>query len=157
VLRRVLPVLLVCGGLLAGCGSDAPPRVTFTVGGQAHTAAPTQWCDLELTDCTGDAAAQVHLAVPAGTPVQIGVPDDVASAPWHVVFSYRGPDGRQVDARSPVFAPGAQHDYALVLPEGSDQLLTAQVQQFGPAPTTDPQTGEIQFPVRGSWVLVTDA
>lgn len=148
---------LVGGALLAGCGGsgDAPPQVTFTVAGQSRTAGPTQWCDLALTDCAGDPAAEVRLTVPAGTPVHVEVPEPVSSAPWHVVFSYRGADGQQVDGRSPVFAPGAQQDYSLQLPAPTDQLVTAQVQLFGPAPTQDEATGEIEFPVRGSWVLVT--
>jgi hypothetical protein len=157
VSRRAFPILLACSALLAGCGSDDPPQVSFDVAGQTRTAAPTQWCDLNLANCTGDATAEVHLPVPVGTPVQVGVPADVSTAPWHVVFSYRGTDGQEVDGRSPVFAPNAQQGYTLVLPDAGDQLLTAQVQQFGPAPTTDPATGEVQFPVRGSWVLVTDA
>ena len=157
MIRRVLPLLLACCALLAGCGGsgDDAPQVTFTVAGQPRTAAPTQWCDLDLKDCSGDAAAAVRITVPAGTPVQVSVPDAVSSAPWHVVFSYRAPDGTQVDGRSPVFAPGAYKDYALQLPDPADQLVTAQVQQFGPAPTQNAQTGEIEFPVRGSWVLIT--
>ncbi|RTL63905.1 MAG: DUF2771 family protein [Pseudonocardiaceae bacterium] len=159
MLRRLLPVLLVaCAALLAGCSGsdDAPPQVTFTVAGQERTTGPTQWCDLKVTDCKGDPNAEVHLGVPAGTPVQVAVTEGVSSAPWHVVFSYRGADGRQVDGRSPVFAAGAQKDYTLELPAPTDQLLTAQVQAFG-IPSADPQTGQGEFLIRGSWVLVTDA
>ena len=117
------------------------------------TARPTQYCDLKLTDCTDDAAAPVQLAVPAGTPLQVNVPDGVAEAPWHVVFSYRNGGGQQVDARSPLFAAKQQRDYTLTLPEPTDRLVTAQVQQFGPAPQINEHTGEVEFPVRGSWVL----
>jgi hypothetical protein len=140
--------------LAAGCGSDDLPRVTFTAAGTSVTARPAQYCDLKLTDCSADAQAPVQLVVPAGTPLRVAVPDAVSQAPWHVVFSYRDGAGQQVDARSPVFA-AKQHDYTLTLPEPGDRLLTAQVQQFGPAPRVDEQTGEVEFPVRGSWVLNT--
>ena len=139
--------------LAAGCGTD-PPQVTFTAAGTTVTARPAQYCDLKLSDCTADAGAPVQLAVPPGTPLQVAVPDDVSAAPWHVVFSYRDATGQQVDARSPVLTK-KEHGYTLTLPEAADRLITAQVQQFGPAPRIDEQTGEVEFPVRGSWVVNT--
>jgi hypothetical protein len=139
--------------LAAGCGAD-PPQVTFTAAGTTVTARPAQYCDLKLADCSADATAPVQLAVPPGTPLQVAVPDEVSQAPWHVVFSYRDAGGQQVDARSPVLT-NKQHDYTLTLPAPADRLLTAQVQQFGPAPQINEQTGEVEFPVRGSWVLNT--
>ena len=154
MLRRLLagPVVAVLL-LAAGCGTD-PPQVTFAVGGTTVSARPAQYCDIKLTECTDDGDAAVRLAVPPGTPVRVAVPDEVAQAPWHVVFSYRDRTGQQVDARSPVLA-AKQHDYTLTLPEPADRLITAQVQQFGPAPQINEQSGEVEFPVRGSWVLNT--
>jgi len=61
----------------------------------------------------------------------------------------------QVDARSALFRPDERTEYVLELPAPGDRLRTAQVQQFGPAPQTDAATGEVQFPVRGTWVLTT--
>ena len=157
-MARRLPAVLVgavlVGAVLlaAGCGAGEPPQVSFTAAGSTVNARPTQYCDLKLSDCTADAAAPVRLAVPPGTPLQVAVPDDVSDAPWHVVFSYRDGTGQQVDARSPVLAQ-KQHDWTLALPEPADRLLTAQVQQFGPAPQINQSTGEVEFPVRGSWVL----
>jgi hypothetical protein len=139
--------------LAAGCGSDAPPEVTFAAGTASVAARATQYCDLKLTECTDDAGAPVRLAVPAGTPLRVTVPDGVAEAPWHVVFSYRNESGEQIDARSPLFPADEQHEYTLTLPAPADRLVTAQVQQFGPAPQINEDTGEIEFPVRGSWVL----
>jgi hypothetical protein len=150
--RRAL-VLAAVAVLAAGCGSGTPPEVTFAAAGTSVAARPTQYCDLKLTDCSADDAAPVQLAVPAGTPLQVNVPDDVAEAPWHVVFSYRNAGGEPVDARSPLFPADKQHDYTLTLPEAADRLVTAQVQQFGPAPQLNEDTGELEFPVRGSWVL----
>ena len=114
-MRRRL-VLAAVAVLAAGCGSGTPPEVTFAAAGANVVARPTQYCDLKLTECSDDAAAPVRLAVPAGTPLRVAVPDDVAEAPWHVVFSYRNESGEQVDARSPLFASDEQHDYTLTLP-----------------------------------------
>ena len=141
--------------LLAACGTGEPPEVTFTAGSATVNARPTQYCDLKLTECSDDAAAPVQLAVPAGTPLVVEVPDSVSEAPWHVVFSYRNAGGEQVDARSPLFPAEQRDEYTLELPAPDDRLLTAQVQQFGPAPQINGNTGEIEFPVRGSWVLTT--
>ena len=154
MLRRLLTGCAATALLLAaGCSAD-PPQVTFTAAGATVTARPAQYCDLELTECTDDGAAAVRLAIPAGTPLQVAVPDEVAEAPWHVVFSYRDGTGQQVDARGPLLT-AKQHDYTLTLPQPADQLVTAQVQQFGPAPQINQQSGEVEFPVRGSWVLNT--
>ena len=151
-MRRPL-VLAAVAVLAAGCGSDTPPEVRFAAGGTSVTARPTQYCDLKLTDCSADDAAPVRLAVPAGTALEVTVPDGVAEAPWHVVFSYRSEGGEQVDGRSPLFPADEQQEYTLTLPAPTDWLVTAQVQQFGPAPQINEDTGEIEFPVRGSWVL----
>lgn len=151
-MRRPLALAAVAL-LVAGCGSDTPPEVTFTAAGSSVTARPTQYCDLKLTDCAADEAAPVRLAVPAGTALEVTVPDGVAEAPWHVVFSYRNAAGELVDARSPLFPADQQQEYTLTLPTPTDRLVTAQVQQFGPAPQINEGTGEIEFPVRGSWVL----
>jgi hypothetical protein len=97
----------------------------------------------------------VELAVPVGTPLKVTVPHEIAETPWQVVFTYRDGTGAQTDGRSPVFAPNAQSDYTLELPAPTDRLVGAQVQQFGPPPQADPETGDIEFPIRASWVLNT--
>jgi hypothetical protein len=156
VLRRLLPPLAATL-VVAGCGSSPPPDVTFAVGPAGVVAKPTQYCDLDLENCSSDAAAPVELAVPPGTPLQITVPDAIASTPWQVVFSYRDGAGAQTDGRSPVFAVNAQHAYSLTLPGPTDRLLAAQVQQYGPPPQANPETGELEFPIRASWVLTAKA
>ncbi len=142
--------------VLAGCGTSAPPTVTFEVGGKSLTAAPTQFCDNELQNCRDDANARLTAPVAPGTPVTITVPEEVSSAPWQVAFAYLGPDGRtRTEGRSPIATPGARSEYTLRLPDPRDRLVTAQVQLFGPAPAPDPATGRITFPVRATWVLVS--
>lgn len=153
-MRRAL-VLLIAAAALAACGGGAPPEVTFRAGAASVVARPTQFCDLKLQNCSSDPAAPVQLAVPVGTNLLVAVPQEISAAPWQVVFTYRSSDGGQTDGRSPVLAPDRQSDYTLVLPAPTDRLLTAQVQQYGPAPQQNAQTGEIEFPIRGSWVLTT--
>ena len=154
-MRRCLPLIAVAVVAAAGCGSDDPPEVTFAAGGASVTAKPAQYCDVRLTECQDDAAAAVRLAVPAGTALQVTVPDGVSEAPWHIVFSYRSASGEQVDARSPLFGADERDEYTLALPAPTDALVTAQVQQFGARPAINPDSGEVEFPVRASWVLTT--
>lgn len=153
MIRRLLPLPLALALLMAGCGGGSLPQVEFAAGPAAVSARPTQYCDLDLTDCTGDPTAPVDLAVPAGTPLQITVPAEIAQTPWQVVFTYRDATGAAVDQRSPVFAPQERSIYSLELPTPTDRLLTAQVQQYGPPPQANEETGEIEFPIRASWVL----
>ncbi len=154
--RRV-PLAAALLLLLGGCGLAGPPEVVFEVAGSEVTARPAQYCDVALTSCDDDATAPVRLAVAPGTPVHVAVPADIAETPWHVVFRYRTTTGEQIDGRSPLFAPDHRTEFLLALPAPTDQLLTAQVQQFGPPPQAGAATGEIQFPIRASWVLTTTA
>lgn len=154
ILGRAAPFVLAVL-LLAGCGSDAPPQVTFTAGGATVVAAPTQYCDDDFVTCRNDATAPVDLAVPPGTPLVIDVPESIAETPWQVVFTYRDSAGEPVDQRSPVLVD--RSSYTLELPTPQDRLLTAQVQQYGPPPEINPETGEAEFPIGASWVLLTSA
>lgn len=149
--------MLAAALLVAGCGGSPPPDVTFEAGATSVVAKPTQYCDLDLTNCNSDAAAPVELAVPVGTPLQVSVPEEISSTPWQVVFSYRDGTGAQTDGRSPVFNVNAQKTYSLQLPGATDRLLAAQVQQYGPPPQANPDTGELEFPIRASWVLTAKA
>lgn len=152
-MRRVV-VLCALPVLLAACGGgDALPEVTFTAGATSVVAKPTQYCDLHLQNCQSDANAPVRLAVPAGTALKVAVPREISTAPWQVVFTYRSANGSQTDGRSPVLAPDQHPDYTLQLPAATDALVTAQVQQYGAPPQANAETGEIEFPIRASWVL----
>jgi hypothetical protein len=152
VLRRLLAMAALMA--LAGCGgSTAPPQVTFAAGAASVIARPTQFCDLKLQNCQSDANAPVRLAVPTGTALKVTVPNEISSTPWQVVFTYRSTNGSQTDGRSPVLTPGQHSDYTLQLPATTDVLVSAQVQEYGPAPQANDQTGEIEFPIRASWIL----
>jgi Protein of unknown function (DUF2771) len=158
-----LLLALAAALLLAGCAAEQqppqatqpPPQVTFAAGTNTATARPTQYCDLQLTQCTTDVAAPVTLDVPPGTPLQITVPPEIAETPWQVVFSYAGADGKPVDERSTVFAPAERDAWTLQLASPTERLLTAEVQQYGAPAQPNPQSGEQEFPIRASWVLNT--
>jgi hypothetical protein len=152
VLRATALLTALVTVLLAGCSSPEPPTVTFAAGATSVVTGPTQYCEIDLTDCA-DPGVPAELAVPAGTALRITVPPEVAAAPWHVVFSYRDDTGQQVDERSRLFPPDQRSDYTLELPTPTARLLEAQVQQFGPAPQINQETQEIEFPIRASWVL----
>ena len=151
---RRLVLLCALAALLAGCGgSSAPPEVTFAAGATSVVAKPTQYCDVKLQDCQSDANAPVRLAVPAGTALKVTVPEEISSTPWQVVFTYRSANGSRTDGRSPVLTPDQHPDYTLQLPAATDALVTAEVQQYGPPPQANAETGEIEFPIRATWVL----
>jgi hypothetical protein len=152
-MRRLLPTLAVAV-LAAGC-AGGPPEVVFSARDASTDALPTQYCELDLSECHDDAAAVVVLAVPPGTPLRVEVPEEVAEAPWLVVFTYRDAGGEQVDERSPLFAPGQRSDYVVELADPAARLLTAEVQQLGAPPQANAETGEIEFPARATWVLAT--
>jgi hypothetical protein len=154
--RRAL-LLIVLALLPVACSSAAgEPQVTFSADGRSATARPTQYCNLEFSDCHNDAEAPVSLRVPPGTPVRVSVPKEISSTPWLIVFTTVATDGTRTDGRTPLFTPAAPTDtYELTLPQPTDRLLTAQVQQLGAPPQADEDGGGIDFPARGTWVLTT--
>nr|WP_255426985.1 DUF2771 family protein [Pseudonocardia sp. C8] len=140
--------------MLAGCGG-APPTVTFDVAGTALTAAPTQFCDNRMENCTDDPNARVTADVAPGTPIRITVPEEVSSGPWQVAYAYTRPGSPEpIQQRSEIATPGSRTELTLTLPSATDRLVTAQVQLFGPAPAIDPASLRMEFPVRATWVLV---
>lgn len=150
--------LLVVGLLagIAGCGSGDPPTVEFSSAAGTLSTGPAQYCDITVKDCANHPESVVKLPVPPGQSLRIKVPEEVAAGPWVVAFAYRPADGgAQQSGRSALFLPNQRHDYELVLPAPTDQLLTAQVQQFGGGQPVLDQNGDPAFQIRGSWVLVT--
>ncbi|WP_197519852.1 DUF2771 family protein [Pseudonocardia sp. HH130630-07] len=147
-------LLAAAAFLLAGCGGAAP-NVVFDVGGTALTAAPTQFCDNRMESCEDDPNARVTTAVPPGAPIRITVPEEVSSGPWQVSYAFaRDGEPAPLQQRSEIAPAGERTEFTLELPRPDDRLVTAQVQLFGPAPSIDPQSQQLQFPVRATWVLV---
>ncbi|HVL85218.1 MAG TPA: DUF2771 family protein [Pseudonocardia sp.] len=151
--RRLSVLLAALLASATACASGGGPEVRFTVGDATATARPAQYCDDAFTDCRADQSAPVELPVPSGATIRIEVGAEIARSPWQVVFAYRDGAGEQLSDRTRVFPPGEVTEHLLELPAQA-RLITAQVQQYGPPPEADPGTGEILFPIRGSWVLV---
>lgn len=147
--QALLPAV-VAMFVLTGCGAAAEECVTFSLGGHSVTTGPIQYCDLAMTECEQDDSAVAVLAVAAGQPVHIAVPDSVAQTPWQVVFRYRQGD-EQIGGRSAVFTPGARSDYTLHVPD-SGALEALEVQQYGAPELTN---GEPNFRIRAVWALAT--
>ncbi|KAA5824988.1 DUF2771 family protein [Saccharopolyspora hirsuta] len=151
--RGLKPLLAVAGVALAtGCAAPSEPQVTFYSHGRSVEVAPAQHCDPTGEKCTASPGAVGELRVPAGRPLQISVPGEVAETPWQVVFLYRGANGEELDGRSPVFAPNERHAYTLQLPPDGKQLEHVEVQQFS-AVLTPGTDGGVDFGIGGSWVL----
>ena len=152
--RALAGLVAVAAVLLAGCGGT-PPTVAFEIAGRSLTAAPTQFCDNRLESCTDEPNARVTAEVAPGTPVRITVPEEVSAGPWQVAYAFtRGDAPDPIEQRSDIAAPGSRTEFTLNLPSETDRLVTAQVQLFGPAPAIDPETQQLEFPVRATWVLV---
>lgn len=160
--RRGRTVLITAGAVLliaAAIGvflllaPGGPPSVTFASVAGTQSTGPAQYCDIKVTHCDNHPEAVVTMAVPAGQPLRVSVPKQVSSAPWQVVFVYRPKGGAPIQGRSPVFAPDQHRDYTLTLPAASDQLITAQAQQYGGATPAPDANGNPSFPIRASWVM----
>jgi hypothetical protein len=153
VLAALAAVVLVAVVVLVLVVRSGPPTVSFASVAGTLRAGPAQYCDVRVTHCDNHPDAVVSMPVPAGQPLRVSVPDEIAGTPWQVVFVYRPKTGQPVQGRSPVFAPHRQTSYTLTLPAAADQLLTAQVQQYGGGTPVPDAQGEMTFPIRGSWVL----
>lgn len=118
-------------GSVAAC-SQPEPTVSFFSHGTTLSTERVRQCNNQNTVClTADGGLVQTLRVPAGQPLQISVPDQIANSTWTVAFLYRDATGTVQEDRSAVFPMGTQYAYTLVLPTPSDQLLHVEVQQFG--------------------------
>ncbi len=153
--RGLISLLAVAGIALTGCSpGESRPEVTFYSHGDTARVAPVLFCNELGKQCSRPDQGNVgELGVPTDAPVQISVPEELSSAPWQVVFRYRGPDGKQVEERSTVFDPGKRHAYTLRVP-GGGQVEHIEVQRYS-APVTITPSGGILFSIGGTWVLDT--
>lgn len=143
----------MAGLVLAGCSEPGPPEVTFFSSGETVHTLPTLYC---TDQCRQNPRARAQLRVPAGEPLQISVPAELADAPWVAVFRYRTANGKPgPESRTRIFQPGTQHAYTLRPPGGSDQLTEVQVHRVSGLQMGDDSGGEIQFVSDATWALGT--
>lgn len=158
VAATVLVVLLAVGGYFlvsAFSGPSSPGEVTFAAGAASASTDASQYCDVGVTECGSDPTASAVLKVPAGTSLQVTVPDAVAATPWQVAFTFRDAAGAQQQGRTPVFPPGARSTFTLAVPgTPPGQLESAEVQQYGAKLSQGPDG--LQFSTRSTWVLSVD-
>lgn len=156
-MRRLLLSLLAAGGLLALTSCSAPnPDITFFSSGSSVSAAPIQYCDVTALTCAANGSATVSLPVIAGKPMQISAPNEVASTPWQVAARYRGPNGAEYVACSPLFKPGERYAYTVNPPGAGDALVLIEVYQVS-ATLVQLPNGDLVTPARGTWVLTAGA
>lgn len=70
---------------------ERSPQITAYAYGETITVGPTGYCSLDLRECTH--GELVNLNVPAGQPLQLSLPKEIADAPWRLVMVYQSPDG----------------------------------------------------------------
>jgi hypothetical protein len=157
--RRILTAVLA-GLLLAACSDPPPPplpEVTFSTEGSTVSARPFLHCDVMVTKCDRDDAAMARMRVPAGKPVTVTVPKDVAESPWSVVIQYRTAGGEQKDPETvATFVPNERSDYTVALPGTGDQLQTVEIKQAS-AKQEPGATSEIQLLARAVWSLQVES
>ena len=144
-------------GGVTGCSTVGPPEVTFYADGHTVNAAPFQYCDVLVRNCTKGNPAS--LKVRAGKPVQISVPSDVADTPWLVITQYVDASG-EPKVKQQFFAPKAKLAYTATGDAPTDSVLVVEVQQLGAAFAADAQgnpildeNGNPQLVARGIWSL----
>nr|WP_207631112.1 DUF2771 family protein [Actinopolyspora sp. BKK1] len=150
-------MLALTGILLTGCGAAKQdrPQVTFYAHGESVRVAPVRYCEPLAQECAEPRPDEVrHLTVPADSTMQISVSEEIQTAPWQVVFSYRTASGEQRQGRSEVFSPKERFAYTLDLSEPGARLEQVEVQRYTAVLVDDLESR--QFVIGGTWVLKGD-
>lgn len=143
-------VMLAATGLAVAACAAPKPAVTFFSGSHAARTLPARYCNQNLSSCQ-TSSLLARLSVPAGRPLQISVPPEIAGSPWLVTFKYRLANGQEQQGRTALFPSGQQYAYTLTMPAPDDQLETVEVDQIGAAMSQDQNGYELY--VRAVWVL----
>ncbi|GLZ34325.1 hypothetical protein Lesp02_65120 [Lentzea sp. NBRC 105346] len=150
-MRRVLTVLACAALVLTGCGTPHDPEVTFYAAGKTIRVTPSYYCDLRGGNCVQKQAASMK--VPAGKPVQISVPGQLADGRWEVVYSYLDPVsptksdlvGKQSET---LLGRGKDYTYTVTVPRPVNQLVRIEVHEAAAAVLAD---GSLA--TRGVWIV----
>ncbi|MGI8415806.1 MAG: DUF2771 family protein [Nakamurella sp.] len=153
-------VALPAALLLTGCTAPLPD-VTVYGDRSVVTVDPSLWCAPDASDSTvncrvntGDADAP-RLRLAKGSAVSVNVPALVGEAPWVVLFDYRDAQGKEQQARGPLFASDTTQNYVLHPPDPADQLLRVEIQSGLIPMAAAPGTG-ITYAATHNWVLLID-
>lgn len=159
---RTLALVALVVVAAAGCSErppppPPPPTIDFTANTENVSAKPFMYCDIAVTDCRRDNAAQVELTVAPGTPVRVTVPAEVAETPWSVVIQYITAAGEQKEPETvAAFAPNGATMFDALPPGPGDQLQTVEVKQAGAKLMAD-ETGQQEPVARGVWSVSVKA
>ncbi|WP_024800713.1 DUF2771 domain-containing protein [Nocardia sp. BMG51109] len=83
--------------------TEPDPEITAYAHGTSVTVPPYRYCTVTQSDTDGqlgldcrEGATTVTLDTPAGYPLQLSLPRQIADAPWVMVLEYSRPDGTVV-------------------------------------------------------------
>jgi hypothetical protein len=91
-----------------GRANPPPPELTAYGYGASVTVAPAFYCDLKRQQCRKDDRVGGQVYVPAGRPLQLSLPKELADAPLVLTAVYNLPDGRSI-ARQWKYLPNTDH------------------------------------------------
>ncbi|MCU1646359.1 MAG: uncharacterized protein JWN03_6634 [Nocardia sp.] len=143
--------------------ADKPqPQITAYAHGKSVSVTPYLYCDvhiednkLDLRNCD-DSQHIAELTVPAGYPLQLSLPKEIADAPWQMVLVYQLPDGQGAQ-RLATHRDFPQDARAITVPTPTDphlQLTGIELQL--PIPARD-ENGQEGYVTSARWAIHTAA
>jgi len=151
----LLAVVVATAGVLFVALRDAEPRdpeITAYAHGKTVIVPPFEYCTIRMQDCRH--TGTVELPVPAGYPLQLSFPDEIAQAPWQMQQVYQLPSGEKV--ADPVshnkFDEGARAITVDSRPEPDLRLIGIELQL--PIPARDEAGNEFWVP-HATWSIKT--
>ncbi len=101
------------------------PTITAYAQGETVTVDPAQHCNLYLEDCVENPIGR--LDVPAGYPLQLSLPSEIADAPWRIITVYGDTQTGQTYIEGAMFEAGARRTLT-VKSSPELQLLGVEIQ-----------------------------
>ncbi|MEV6070004.1 DUF2771 domain-containing protein [Nocardia sp. NPDC052001] len=159
--------------VVANRATKPDPEITAYAHGKSVTVAPFRFCNpkvangqIDLSDCNNSEAVS-DLDVPAGSPLQISLPKEIAKAPWRMKLFYRLPgdnvavgaftyeDYKKGLVNTEVETSGTPA--AITVPTPNDpQIELAVAELYLPVPAMDAQ-GNVGWVPSAIWSIHTPA
>jgi hypothetical protein len=126
-----------------------PPTVTAYAYGRSIRVSPARYCTMDLRSCrTGKPE---FLAVPAGRPLQLSLPTEIADSPWYLTLYYYSVNGVLVETPPQYHAPS--RELAVTVPSTKDMwLVGAEINTL--SERIDPRDGG--HIARARWLIQTN-